>query len=106
MKNIGILSLTLLLCVSIFLLAGSPVSSQQSDTRQQTVAKGPEAGDGASLVESKCSVCHGTDKVKKAKKDRNGWENTVNRMISKGAQLTETEKKVLIDYLAKKYPSK
>lgn len=59
--------------------------------------------DGAALLDTRCSVCHSTDRVKRARKTAEQWEQTVTRMIGKGAQLTEAEKKVLVDYLANTY---
>ena len=59
--------------------------------------------DGASLLDVRCSVCHSADRPRQARKTRAQWEETVTRMIGKGAQLSEMEKGVLIDYLAKNY---
>jgi cytochrome c5 len=59
--------------------------------------------DGATLLETRCSVCHSADRARQAKKTREQWDQTVTRMIDKGAQLTEAEKTVLLDYLAKTY---
>ncbi len=55
--------------------------------------------DGATLVETRCSLCHGTDQIYAADMDEEGWTNTVDRMIDYGAQLTETERQTVIDYL-------
>ena len=56
---------------------------------------------GAELLESRCTVCHDLDRVDAAmtSKDRSAWEITVDRMIEKGAQLHETERETLLDYL-------
>jgi hypothetical protein len=59
--------------------------------------------DGATLVDERCSKCHTTDRVKSAHKTRDQWDQTVTRMIGHGAQLTDQEKAVLVDYLAKTY---
>lgn len=59
--------------------------------------------DGATLLETRCSVCHSADKVKQAKETREQWDQTVIDMVNEGAQLTEAEKTVLLDYLAKTY---
>ena len=67
-----------------------------------SVAAAP-AEDGASLLETRCSVCHPAAKPKAAKKTPDQWESTVSRMISKGAQLTAGEKKILVDYLGKTF---
>lgn len=61
--------------------------------------------DGATLLDTRCSVCHSTERVKQAKKTNEQWDQTVTRMVGKGAQLTESEKTVLLGYLSKIYGS-
>lgn len=58
---------------------------------------------GAELLDVRCSVCHAAERPKGAKKTRTQWEETVTRMMGKGAALTAAEKKILIDHLAKTY---
>jgi cytochrome c5 len=107
MKNNWMLPMAMVLFVMIIILiVCGQVSSQQAQAPSPAVSKGQQPGAGASLLDSRCSVCHSADKAKKAKKDNQGWEKTVTRMMVKGAQLTGTEKAVLVDYLAKTYPVK
>jgi mono/diheme cytochrome c family protein len=61
------------------------------------------ATDGASLLEARCTDCHGIDRVKQAKKTRDQWAQNVARMVGKGAQLNATEQAMAIDYLSKTY---
>jgi cytochrome c5 len=63
----------------------------------------PPAGDGAALLEERCTDCHGLDRTTSARKTREEWEQTVVRMVGKGAQLTKDEQAVLIDYLTATY---
>lgn len=58
---------------------------------------------GASLLDARCSGCHSADRVKRERKSREQWAETVTRMIGKGAPLAVEEKIVLIEYLAKTY---
>lgn len=58
---------------------------------------------GSELLEKRCSVCHPSARPKGMKKTPEQWEATVKRMVSKGAKLSNDEKKVLTDYLAKTY---
>jgi hypothetical protein len=51
------------------------------------------------LINERCSVCHTTDRIYKAGFDRERWEETVDRMISKGAELNEAERDSVIEYL-------
>lgn len=64
---------------------------------QKSVVAKPET-----LLDTRCAECHPLARVTSAKKDRAEWEATVERMIGKGARLSEDEKKVLVDYLAAK----
>jgi len=57
----------------------------------------------STLLETRCSVCHSANKPKRAKNTLEKWQKTVDRMVSKGAKLTEAEKTVLVDYLVKFY---
>jgi len=59
--------------------------------------------DGAALVSERCTVCHSTDRIQNSSKTRDEWENTVKRMIGKGAVLNSDEKDAVINYLAETY---
>jgi cytochrome c5 len=61
------------------------------------------AGDGAALLEERCTVCHGLDRTTSARKTREEWEQTVVRMVGKGAELNEEEQEILIAYLTETY---
>jgi hypothetical protein len=78
-------------------------ASTQVPTSTQAPALTP-ALDGATLLETRCSACHSADKAKQIKQTREQWGQTVTDMIvEEGAQLTEAEKAVLVDYLTKTY---
>jgi Quinohemoprotein amine dehydrogenase A, alpha subunit, haem binding len=66
-------------------------------------SSGTGGTDGLSLIQSRCSVCHSTDRITSAHKSAADWKITVNRMISHGAQLNTTEEQTLINYLAANY---
>ncbi len=78
--------------------APSPIPSSPSQP-----APSPAPPDGAALLQERCSVCHSLDRVRGARKGREAWEQTVDRMIRRGAQLNEEERAVLIAYLAREY---
>ena len=52
------------------------------------------------LINTNCSVCHSTSRISAAEKDLAGWTSTVNRMLSKGAALSEDEASLVIQFLA------
>jgi cytochrome c5 len=80
-----------------------PVSQAPEGTPQVAAVAAEVAAskDGATLMNERCSVCHGALKVMQARKTAEQWNQTVNRMIGKGAHLTETEKTILLEYLGK-----
>jgi cytochrome c5 len=89
--------------------APQPTLPPQPTTPPQATAKpvattAPAVVDGAALLESRCTVCHTLDRVKRGGKNKDQWAATVAQMIRNGAKLTQTEQIVLIDYLAKTYP--
>lgn len=59
--------------------------------------------DGATLLRERCTVCHGLDRVERAHKTWEEWEQTVDRMVRRGTKLTEAERAVLVEYLAEHY---
>ena len=61
------------------------------------------ASDGQTLMQARCSVCHSVSRITSAHKTADEWKTTVDRMISRGAQLTPQEEQTLIDYLAQNY---
>lgn len=79
-----------------------PTEAPQEETEEQPAEPAPE-GDGAALLEERCTVCHGLDRTTSALKTREEWEQTVTRMVSKGAELNEEEQAILITYLAETY---
>jgi hypothetical protein len=56
--------------------------------------------DGNAVIDEKCTVCHSRDRIDAAEKDRAGWEATVDRMVSNGADLSAEERQAVIDFLA------
>lgn len=66
---------------------------------------GPPAGgdtgmlDGNALVDERCTVCHTRERIDAAVKDEAGWTETVDRMISHGAVLSDEERAAVIQYL-------
>jgi mono/diheme cytochrome c family protein len=64
----------------------------------------PAAGlSGEELLQDRCTQCHTLDRVETASMTQDEWQGTVERMIGKGAQLTDAEAQVLVQYLTKNY---
>lgn len=61
-----------------------------------------DAGNGKSIMESRCTSCHGTGKINRADHSPEQWEKTVKRMMAKsrfGAQLSKSEMQSLLNHL-------
>jgi hypothetical protein len=56
------------------------------------------------LLEERCTKCHDLGRVEQAKKTEEEWKATVERMVGKGAQLSQAEQTLVIQYLAETYP--
>ena len=104
-----ILSLVVVMIIVAGLLAAcAPAAPQATEppkpqpTTPPTVAAAP-AGDGAALLNERCTACHNLDRVKNAKKTSEQWAQTVSRMAGKGAKVNADEQKALVAYLAKTY---
>jgi len=61
------------------------------------------ASDGRALLEDRCVGCHGLDRTTGASKSAAEWQETVERMVSKGAELSTAEVETLVAYLAETY---
>jgi cytochrome c5 len=56
--------------------------------------------DGAAILQEKCTVCHSLERVEAAQYDDVGWEQVIERMREKGADLTDDEATALAEYLS------
>jgi cytochrome c5 len=87
--------------------ADTNVPSNQNTTLATPTTENPPAAstslDGAALVQERCTVCHGIERIQAATKTKDEWTSTVNRMIGKGANLNADVKTAVINYLAETY---
>jgi uncharacterized membrane protein len=60
--------------------------------------------DGQALVQERCVGCHDLGRVEQARKTEEEWRATVERMVSKGANLSSEEQERVIEHLAEEYP--
>lgn len=109
--NKNTIKLPLLTSILILFVLSAFLVSCQSSTSAPTQSISPTsnsqgvspANDGASILQTRCTVCHNLDRVTNEKNSRAQWERIVDIMVQKGAQLNDTEKTTLIDYLAQTY---
>jgi hypothetical protein len=92
----------LFLPVAATLLAGAlMVRPQVPDAAPAAKAPtGPDA-EAANLVNTVCASCHTLERVNDKKADRDGWTTTVTRMRGLGANLTDEQAPVVVEYLTK-----
>ena len=98
-RMISYISILLLVVLTGILLAACGSSSSASSGG----TTGGSATGGQTLMQQRCSVCHGLNRVTSAQKTADQWKTTVDRMINNGAQLTPAEEQTLVAYLAQTY---
>lgn len=54
----------------------------------------------ASLIQQTCAACHPIGQVTNAHKSREDWGATLDKMIGFGAQISDRDYDVMLDYLA------
>ncbi|HOU14623.1 MAG TPA: hypothetical protein PKZ84_16070 [Anaerolineae bacterium] len=59
--------------------------------------------DAAALLQARCTDCHGLNKVTSARYTLEQWQQSVARMVQKGARLNAEEQEALVAYLAETY---
>jgi competence protein ComEA len=86
----GLLTLVCVLFVSNWWAASSAV---------QNMPDGP----GKLELQKICKGCHELEKAFSIKQDRNGWQQTMEKMVSFGMKSSEDEYKAVLEYLIKHY---
>ena len=57
-------------------------------------------GKGKALVRTACSQCHSVDLLLDQPRSRESWTDVVSQMVGNGAQLSDDDFNLVIDYLA------
>lgn len=87
--------------------SGGSISAQQPPRQQQVhpqqSTEFPD-GPGKDALLKTCSRCHSPNLVIANGQDREGWENTITKMVSLGAVGTDEDFTAILDYLAKNFP--
>ena len=92
--------LKLVLNVAAFLVFIALVILAQAPDGAPPAFKGPDAV-AATLVNSACASCHSLDRVKNKTADKDGWTTTVTRMKAAGANLTDEQVPVVVEFLTR-----
>jgi cytochrome c5 len=80
-----------------------PTFTVVAPTIEPTTGVQASTGQGDQIMQAVCTVCHSSDRIMNSHKTQAEWQTTVDRMISYGALLTDSEKQVLIKYLSETY---
>jgi competence protein ComEA len=59
---------------------------------------------GKAETERICTQCHDLARSLSLRQDRSGWQATMDKMMTMGAEATEQEQKAVVDYLTRYYP--
>lgn len=100
MNRFGIL----LVCATVLLAAAIPAATsgaQKGDDPSTDTTL--EEGEGKDLVVKKCTVCHDLERIPARRRDRLGWEDVVDNMKSRGADITAEDRQTIVDYLTAHY---
>src|SRR5215472_17537349 len=84
-----------LVFVALVILAQAPDAAPVA-----TAPTGPDAV-AANLVNTVCASCHSLDRVKDKTADKDGWTTTVTRMRGLGANLTDEQVPVVVEFLTR-----
>jgi len=58
--------------------------------------------DGKATMEKACKMCHSLSRTLSKNKDRQGWEQTIKRMVTYGAPLNKAQRNAVTSYLTAK----
>src|SRR5215471_2894692 len=84
-----------LLCPALIFAIRVSNAEPVSATRQDL-----PPGKGVELARDKCVTCHESDVIVAQRLSRQGWTREVEKMIRWGAPVSDSEKEILVDYLA------
>lgn len=93
--------LLVLLLGSLLVACGGAKEQTVAPTAEQTATAAIE---GNTLLQERCTGCHDLGRVERASKTEEEWKATVERMVGKGAQLSQAEQEAVIQYLTETYP--
>jgi mono/diheme cytochrome c family protein len=93
----------LFLNVAAFILSAALVILAQAPDSAAPAGKAPAGPDAvaANIVNTVCASCHTLDRVKNKMGDSDAWTATVTRMQGKGADLTDAQVPLVVEYLTR-----
>ena len=70
---------------------------------QQPKTDGLPEGEGKEIIERSCTGCHDIALVTAERHSEQQWKDLVDDMVRRGAEATDSEKKVILAYLVKNF---
>lgn len=89
--------------VTFALLALLPTLALAAPAPVKRVAAKFPSGPAMAKVSAACGGCHAPDIVLNARKSRAQWEVSLDRMIDRGAKVSDAEYDGVVDYLVKNF---
>jgi uncharacterized membrane protein len=78
----------------------APAADQEETVMEEVEDEAePAIDDVEALIIERCSKCHSADRVFQADYDEQGWSDEIDDMIRKGAEVTDEEKAIMIEWL-------
>lgn len=88
------------MCVAIGISAARTPAPAQAQAAPTELPAGPAKA----IIERSCTACHGIDNILSKRGSKDDWQNTVDTMVSRGADLTDKEIPIVVKYLADNFP--
>ena len=83
--------------------APTEAPAEPTEAPTEEPAEQPVSIDAEALLQERCTACHSLRQTEAARYTLEQWDDTVTRMVDRGAELDDEEKAILIDYLAQTY---
>ncbi|MCU1225004.1 MAG: hypothetical protein JWQ42_3097 [Edaphobacter sp.] len=97
-----------LFCCGAYLIFSVSISAQQPQQKQKEQEQQQHLelpnGPGKDTLVRLCSKCHSPNQVIASGRNRQGWEDTITKMVGLGAVGTDEEFTEILDYLVKNFP--
>lgn len=62
-------------------------------------------GPGRAEMEKMCKGCHEVARSVSKRQDRNGWAETLNKMVAYGMKASDQDMAVVLDYMSRSFPA-
>jgi DNA uptake protein ComE-like DNA-binding protein len=79
--------------------APAPQTAAQTAAPAAQAAEQTEDAEDQQVVARVCGGCHAADSVKGTRRSRSQWEETIDKMVERGAKMTDPEYEAVMRYL-------